>query len=100
VLREDDVVDEPRAYAELLASAGCVVDAWETTYVQRLAGPDAVLEWITGTALRPVKAALDAAAWDRFRGQLAPLLHTAYPLRADGTTWFEFRRVFFVATTP
>jgi trans-aconitate 2-methyltransferase len=100
VLCEDDVVDEPRAYAELLASAGCVVDAWETTYVQRLAGPDAVLEWITGTALRPVKAALDAAAWDRFRGQLNPLLHTAYPLRADGTTWFEFRRVFFVATTP
>jgi trans-aconitate 2-methyltransferase len=100
VLREDDAVDEPGAYAELLASAGCAVDAWESTYVQRLAGPDAVLEWITGTALRPVQAVLDGADWDRFRGQLAPLLNAAYPPRADGTTWFEFRRVFFVAVTP
>jgi trans-aconitate 2-methyltransferase len=100
VLREDDAVDGPSEYAELLAAAGCAVDAWETTYVQRLTGQDAVLEWITGTALRPVKAALAPAAWTRFRDQLAPRLNAAYPPRQDGTTWFEFRRVFFVAKTP
>ncbi|MDT7725957.1 MAG: trans-aconitate 2-methyltransferase [Actinomycetota bacterium] len=100
VFREDGTVSEPAAYAELLASAGCAVDAWETTYVQRLTGPDAVLEWITGTALRPVKAAMDPDAWARFRRQLAPLLNTAYPPRADGTTWFPFRRIFFTAQTP
>jgi trans-aconitate 2-methyltransferase len=100
VLREDDAVDGPSEYAELLAAAGCAVDAWETTYVQRLTGQDAVLEWITGTALRPVKAALAPAAWTRFRDQLAPRLNAAYPPRKDGTTWFEFRRVFFVAKTP
>jgi trans-aconitate 2-methyltransferase len=100
VLREDEAVDGPRQYAELLVSAGCTVDAWETTYVHRLTGQDAVLEWITGTALRPVKAALEAAAWTRFRDQLAPLLNAAYPpRRKDDTTWFEFRRVFFVART-
>jgi trans-aconitate 2-methyltransferase len=100
VLREDDAVDDPSEYAELLAAAGCAVDAWETTYVQRLTGQDAVLEWITGTALRPVKAALEPAAWTRFRDQLAPQVNAAYPPRKDGTTWFEFRRVFFVARTP
>jgi trans-aconitate 2-methyltransferase len=100
VFREDGTVSEPAEYAELLASAGCAVDAWETTYVQRLTGPDAVLEWITGTALRPVKAALTPSSWTRFRAQLAPLLNTAYPPRPDGTTWFAFRRVFFVAQTP
>lgn len=100
VLREAGAVDPPRDYAELLAPVGCAVDAWETTYMQRLIGPNAVLEWIAGTALRPVKAALDAAEWERFRDQLAPLLDTAYPPRPDGTTWFEFRRVFFIATTP
>jgi trans-aconitate 2-methyltransferase len=100
LLLGDEAVDGPREYAELLASAGCAVDAWETTYVQRLAGPDPVLEWITGTALRPIKAALDPTAWECFRGRLAPLLNAAYPPRADGTTWFEFRRVFFVARTP
>jgi len=97
VLREEDAVDSPRGYAELLADAGCAVDAWETTYVQPLTGQDAVLEWISGTALRPVRAALGDEDWQRFRAELAPLLTEAYPARPDGTTWFEFRRVFFVA---
>jgi len=97
VLREDEAVESPLGYAELLADAECAVDAWETTYLQPLTGPRAVLEWISGTALRPVRAALDDEAWDRFRGDLAPLLDEAYPTRSDGITWFEFRRVFFVA---
>jgi trans-aconitate 2-methyltransferase len=100
VFREDGTVSEPAEYAELLAATGCAVDAWETTYVQRLTGPDAVLEWITGTALRPVKAALDPAGWTRFLAQLAPILNAAYPPRPDGTTWFAFRRIFFVAQIP
>ena len=27
-----------------------------TTYLQRLTGADPVLEWVTGTALRPIRA--------------------------------------------
>ncbi|WP_158892536.1 trans-aconitate 2-methyltransferase [Amycolatopsis anabasis] len=99
-LRGEDAVDDPAGYAELLAGAGCVVDAWETTYLQRLTGENAVLEWITGTALRPIRAALAEDAWQRFREQLAPLLDEAYPPRPDGTTWFPFRRVFAVARVP
>ncbi|RSM35916.1 trans-aconitate 2-methyltransferase [Amycolatopsis balhimycina DSM 5908] len=97
LLREDDAVSSPLEYANLLADAGCGVDAWETTYVQPLRGPRPVLEWITGTALRPVRAALTDAEWERFRAELAPRLDAAYPPRPDGTTWLEFRRVFFVA---
>ena len=100
-LLEVDLADvTPHAYAELLADEGCAVDAWETTYLQRLSGERAVLEWITGTALRPVRAALDDVEWAAFRDQLAPLLDAAYPPRPDGTTWFEFRRIFVVAQTP
>ncbi|MEH6417466.1 trans-aconitate 2-methyltransferase [Pseudomonas sp. CGJS7] len=98
-LREDDAVDTPTQYAERMAAQGCAVDAWETTYTQRLSGANAVLEWITGTALRPVKAALDEPEWQQFRQDLAPLLDRAYPPRGDGTTWFEFRRIFVVART-
>lgn len=90
-------VAEPTHYAELLASDGCEVDAWETTYVQRLTGPDPVLDWVSGTTLTPVKDALDTELWERFCAQLAPRLRRAYPPRADGTTWFPFRRVFAVA---
>lgn len=98
-LREEDAVLEPEGYADLLADAGCQVDAWETTYVQRLTGEDPVLEWISGTALRPIRAALDDDQWLRFQAELAPRLRVAYPPRADGTTWFPFRRVFAVART-
>jgi trans-aconitate 2-methyltransferase len=100
VLREDDAVLDPAGYAALLSDAGCEVDAWETTYLQRLTGEDPVLEWVTGTALRPVRDALSDEDWQRFRAELAPKLRSDYPQRADGTTWFPFRRVFVVARTP
>jgi trans-aconitate 2-methyltransferase len=99
-LRGAEAVHEPSDYAELFADLGCVVDAWETTYVQRLTGQDAVLDWITGTALRPIAAALGPDDWEAFRRELAPSLREAYPPRADGTTWFPFRRIFVVARTP
>lgn len=95
VVRDADPVLDPDGYADVLD--GCDVDAWETTYLQRLEGEDAVLEWITGTALRPVRAALSEPDWAAFRADLAPLLREAYPQRSDGTTWFPFRRVFAVA---
>ncbi|SDD90478.1 trans-aconitate 2-methyltransferase [Actinokineospora iranica] len=99
-LREEDSVLAPEGYAEVMSGAGCEIDAWETTYVQRLDGEDAVLEWITGTALRPIRAALSDDEWAEFQAALAPRLAEAYPRRADGCTWFPFRRIFFVARTP
>jgi trans-aconitate 2-methyltransferase len=94
--RDGQVLD-PVGYAGLLADAGCAVDAWETTYVHELTGQNPVLEWITGTALRPVRSRLSDPDWDRFRSDLIPLLDKAYPQRADGTTFFPFRRIFVVA---
>lgn len=96
-LRGPDAVDDPVAYAELFSERDWAVDAWETTYLQRLTGDDPVLEWISGTALRPVRAALDDNDWRRFREQLAPRLRAAYPRGPDGATWFPFRRIFVVA---
>lgn len=87
----------PARYAELLAACGAAVDVWETTYVHRLTGPDAVLSWIGSTTLRPVRAALGDGEYEAFRTELAPRLRAAYPARPDGTTWFPFRRIFAVA---
>ncbi|MFD4670101.1 trans-aconitate 2-methyltransferase [Lentzea sp. NPDC058450] len=96
VFRAEKPVLDPVAYADLLGDCS-TVDVWETTYVQRLDGPDPVLEWVTGTALRPVRAALSVEDWEAYRAELAPRLREAYPRRADGTTWFPFRRIFAVA---
>lgn len=90
-------VDDPVGYAELLTGAGCTVDAWETTYVHELTGEHPVLEWITGTALRPVKSRLTEPQWEQFRDELIPILDSAYPTRPDGRTFFPFRRIFVVA---
>jgi trans-aconitate 2-methyltransferase len=100
LLREAPV-DDPAGYAALLTAAGAAVDAWETTYLHLLpaGGPDhPVLRWMEGTALRPVKAALDENAWQAFRADLARELAGAYP--ASGAyVAFPFRRVFVVART-
>jgi len=90
---------EPGGYAELLAGTGAEVDVWATTYQHRLTGPEPVLEWISGTALRPVRDALPADDYAEFRAELAPRLRAAYPHRPDGSTWFPFRRIFAVAHT-
>ncbi|GAB3061051.1 trans-aconitate 2-methyltransferase [Micromonospora schwarzwaldensis] len=100
LLREAPV-GEPVDYATLLTGAGCAVDAWETTYVHLLpaAGADhPVLAWMEGTALRPVRAALDAAGWADFRAELGVRLAEAYPVR-QGQVYFPFRRIFVVART-
>lgn len=87
---------DPADYLEVLAGADCAVDAWETTYMQVLAGDDPVLEWYKGSALRPVIAALDEDQAAEFIGQYAALLRQAYPRRSYGTL-LPFRRVFVVA---
>lgn len=57
---------------------------------------------MTGTGLRPVLDALadDPAARTAFTDAYRDLLREAYPVTADGTTPFPFRRVFAVTTTP
>jgi trans-aconitate 2-methyltransferase len=87
---------DPADYAELLAGAGCEVDAWETTYVHILEGEDPVLEWYKGTGLRPVLAVLDADQAADFLAAYGERLRAAYPPSSFGTI-FPFRRVFAVA---
>ena len=90
---------EPREYLDRLADLDCTVDAWETTYLHVLRGTDAVLEWIKGSALRPVLTALAGREQDAFLAEYAALLREAYPARASGTV-MPFRRLFVVARRP
>ncbi|MCB5167928.1 trans-aconitate 2-methyltransferase [Streptomyces bambusae] len=89
---------EPAGYLERLGALGLTADVWETTYQQLLTGPDAVLDWVKGTALRPVLTALagDPEAADAFLAEYRGLLREAYPAGPHGTV-FPFRRIFAVA---
>lgn len=92
-------VGDPTEYADLLAAHCPYVDAWETTYVQLLdpAGDQEspVLEWVKGTALRPLLDRLDEPGRDRFLADLREALDRAYPRRSYGVP-FPFRRIFAV----
>jgi trans-aconitate 2-methyltransferase len=87
---------EPEEYLAVLAGLECAVQVWETTYFHVLPGENAVLEWVKGTALRPVLAALDDVEQAEFLDAYGALLRTAYPRRPYGTV-LPYRRIFAVA---
>jgi trans-aconitate 2-methyltransferase len=82
-------------YLDVLATAGCVPDAWETTYLHVLDGDNPVLEWYKGTGLRPVIDALPPDLADEFVAEYGARIRGAYPPRSYGTV-LPFRRVFAV----
>jgi len=87
---------DPIGYVDVLARAGLAVDAWETTYLHLLHGPDPVTEWYKGTGLRPVLAVLGPAEAREFVEQYGERVRAAYPAAPYGTV-LPFRRVFVVA---
>ncbi len=93
-----DWVLDSGAYHDLLAPVAAALDIWETEYLHRLAGEDAVLEWVKATGLRPVLNGLTGADLARFLEVYRERLREAYPRRADGTTVYPFPRLFLVAT--
>jgi trans-aconitate 2-methyltransferase len=83
-------------YLRALAALGLEVDAWETTYLHVLHGPDAVFEWVRATGARPVLEALPAELRPAFETAFKARLREAYPTDAEGRVLLPFRRVFAV----
>jgi trans-aconitate 2-methyltransferase len=63
-----------------------------------LQGEAPVVEWLTGSALKPLLDALDGAERAAFLAAYGARMRSAYPPRGDGSTIFPFRRLFIVAT--
>ena len=87
---------DPATYLEVLATAGCTVDAWETTYLHLLTGDDPVFTWVSGTGARPTLEALPGGLREEFEAEFRARLRAAYPRREYGVV-LPFRRVFVVA---
>ena len=90
---------EPEDYLAVLAGLGLAVDAWETTYLHVLTGPDPVTEWYKGTGLRPVLSVLGPQDAETFLAEYSERVRAAYPAKGYGTV-LPFRRVFVVARKP
>ena len=87
---------DPGTYLEVLAELGCRVDAWETTYLHVLTGPDPVFTWVSGTGARPTLQALPDDLRPEFEAEFRERLAAAYPEHPYGVV-LPFRRVFVVA---
>jgi trans-aconitate 2-methyltransferase len=86
-------------YYRLLRESASGVDIWRTTYHHPLAGgPEAIVEWFKGTALRPFLDPLDAAQRTGFLERYTAAIAQAYPALPDGSVLLPFPRLFFVAT--
>lgn len=86
---------DPATYLRALQGAGLEVDAWETTYLHVLHGPDPVFEWVAGTGARPTLQALPEELRARFEEEFRARLREAYPDSGHGVI-LPFRRVFAV----
>lgn len=92
-------VGEPGTYWDMLRPHATSLDIWETTYLHALAGEDAVVQWASGSSLRPYLDALPEALRPDFLRAYAEALRPHYPRRPDGATLLPFRRLFLLART-
>ncbi len=97
-VRSSTPVAPASAYFDWLSPVCGEIDIWSTTYLHVLEGDDPVVEWMSGTGLRPYLDALPepgerAVFLDAYRQRVDEIL----PARADGLTLFPFPRLFIVA---
>jgi len=60
-------------------------------------GPQAIVEWFKGSALRPYLSALDAAMVNDFLAAYLAEIRQHYGARHDGRVLLPFPRLFIVA---
>lgn len=90
----------PVKYEELLSPLG-QFRLWETEYYQRLVaepGSHPVRRFTESTYARPVLQALGEDEKAQLIRRYEEVMHAAYPVRADGSVLFPFRRLFFTLT--
>jgi trans-aconitate 2-methyltransferase len=88
----------PEFYYDLLKPLCARVDIWHTIYNHVMAGPEGIVEWFKGSALRPFISALDAGMREGFLAAYRTQITRHYTRRFDGRVLLKFPRLFIVAT--
>ena len=85
-------------YYDILARRATHVDLWLTEYVLVFDGPEAIVEWHRGAALRPFLEMLpDEPARAEFLRDYFAAITSHYPRQADEKILLPFRRLFIIA---
>ncbi len=89
---------EPGEYFDIFTRLGMEFSIWSTTYYQRMESHAGILEWYSGTGLRPYLQALLEEEREGFEAALLERIREAFPVQADGSVLFPFDRLFMTAT--
>lgn len=92
-----EIIPAPDVYYDRLRPLCQRFDIWHTIYNHALADPTAIVEWMTGTALRPYLSALDEQERPKFLAAYRARIAAAYPRHGDGRVLLPFPRLFFIA---
>ena len=84
-------------YYDLLKPVSASVDIWHTIYNHVLEGPQAVVDWVKGTGLRPFLDPLEPEERQDFLARYLDRIAAAYRPRVDGKLLLRFPRLFIVA---
>ncbi len=85
-------------YYRWLSPLCASVDIWTTTYLHVLEGDDPVVEWMSGTGMRPyIQALTEPEERAAFTAAYSERVAKLFPKQPDGTTLFPFPRLFIVA---
>ena len=100
--RFDDVAHTyphaPSYYYDVLSQLTSALELWVTDYLHIMPSHDALVQWYSGTALRPYLDHLtDDTEQAAFLAEYHDLLVPAYPPQPDGNILFAFHRIFFTA---
>jgi trans-aconitate 2-methyltransferase len=84
-------------YYDLLAPEAADIDVFHTVYQHRMESPAAIVEWVSGTGLKPFVAKLDEQQRAGYLAEYQRRIAQAYPVRADGKLLLAFPRLFIIA---
>jgi trans-aconitate 2-methyltransferase len=86
-----------QGYYDLLAAHAAQIDVWHTVYQHPMASAAAIVEWVSGTGLKPFIGPLTSELRASYLAEYERRIATAYPVRADGRRLLAFPRMFIVA---
>ena len=92
-----DELPRPTTYYDLFGPLSSRLDIWHTIYNHVMSGPEAIVEWFKGSALRPFLSALDPAMGNDFLAAYLDAIKPHYLPRYDGKVLLRFPRLFIVA---